>query len=259
MLSDEINEIVKDASKLQLEFFKSGEAYRKSDGSLVTEADVESEKLIKERLSKLLPDSKFIAEESGSDDNLLDAEFVWAIDPIDGTSSFVSGLPVWGISVALMKDRKPYIASVYFPVINEFYWVDDTGTPFFNGEKLGALPLEIDKNHDYFVTVMSNTHRRYEIDFRGKARCLGSTAYHICIVARGAAYAALTGFSRLWDMAGGLTLLERVGGGLFGPNGKKIELSEFLGGGRPKGPYLATTKARLETGEFRVTLKQQTD
>lgn len=256
MLSDRINQIVTDASTLQLKYFRSGNANRKADGSLVTDADIESEKMMKERLGELLPESRFIAEESGSDEDLSDAEYIWTIDPIDGTSSFVSGLPVWGISVALLKDRKPYIASLYFPIIGEMYWVDDNGTALFNGEKLRMLPLNIPLDRDYFVTIMSNAHRRYDIEFKGKARCLGSTAYHICIVARGSAYAALTGFSRLWDMAGGLTLLERVGGGLFGPDGSKIELAEFISGERPRGPYVASTKGRVDSGEFRIKLKK---
>ncbi len=256
MLSERINQIVMDASTLQLKYFRSGNANRKADGSLVTDADIESEKMMKERLKELLPESKFIAEESGTDDGISDAEYIWAIDPIDGTSSFVSGLPVWGISVALLKDRKPYMASLYFPVIDEMYWVDDKGIPLFNGEKLRMLPFNIPLNRDYFVTIMSNAHRRYDIAFKGKTRCLGSTAYHICIVARGVAYAALTGFSRLWDMAGGLTLLERVGGGLFGPDGSKIELAEFLTEKRPNGPYVASTKGRVDSGEFKIKLKR---
>jgi len=254
-LSDQLNKIVLETSELQKKYFRHVDSWRKDDRSVVTDADIESEALLRSNLMKLIPDAAFVGEEGGWDDNLESAEYHWVVDPIDGTSSFVAGLPVWGISVALLKNREPFMASLYFPIIDEMYYVDDDGCPRHNGEELQPLEMEPFVPGDRYLCVTSNLHKRYQLSFNGKIRGLGSTAYHIALVARGSAYAAIAGYSKIWDMAGAVTLLNKVGGTLLDLSGQHQPLRSLLTPNLRKGPFIATTKSRFDSGEFTITLK----
>jgi myo-inositol-1(or 4)-monophosphatase len=89
--------------------------------------------------------------------------------------------------------------------------------------------------HDGFILAYSEFHRRHLISFRGKMRALGSTAYHLALVARGAAEAAILGRARVWDVAAGLALLEAAGGELvYLKSGRRVDLAELLDGSLSK-------------------------
>lgn len=90
---------------------------RKGDGSPVTQADRSAEEAIRERILQLYPDHGVMGEEFGSERT--DAEWVWVIDPIDGTSAFVSGLPTFGTLIALVQDGKPVLGVLDQPILRE--------------------------------------------------------------------------------------------------------------------------------------------
>lgn len=90
---------------------------RKGDGSPVTQADRSAETAIRERISELYPDHGVMGEEFGSD--RVDAEWVWVIDPIDGTSAFVSGLPTFGTLIALVHEGAPVLGVLDQPILRE--------------------------------------------------------------------------------------------------------------------------------------------
>jgi myo-inositol-1(or 4)-monophosphatase len=257
-LSGDMNSIVREAGEILRIRFRTIGHRRKADHSLVTDADVEIETMLRTRLTELIPKSRFIGEESGWGIESSDSECTWVVDPIDGTSSFVAGLPIWGTSVALLRDGNPYVASLYFPILDELYYANEEGAAFANDTRLGHLTLSTDAGGDDYVCVTSNMHKRYELAFDGKARCLGSTAYHIAKVACGSAWGAFAGYSQLWDLAGGITLLERVGGALFDTSGTRIELKEMLDSKRRIGPQLACTKDRLSTGRLTISARTET-
>ena len=90
---------------------------RKGDGSPVTQADRSAETAIRERISDRFPDHGVIGEEFGSDRP--DAEWVWVIDPIDGTGAFVSGLPTFGTLIGLMREGEPLLGVLDQPILND--------------------------------------------------------------------------------------------------------------------------------------------
>ena len=99
-------------------WFRSGQAVeRKGDGSPVTQADRAAETVIRERIAERYPDHGLIGEEFGSE--RADAEWVWVVDPIDGTGAFVSGLPTFGTLIALLRDGAPLIGVLDQPILNE--------------------------------------------------------------------------------------------------------------------------------------------
>ena len=82
----------------------------------VSEADQESEKIITEALVKAYPKYKITAEESGSND--IESEYEWFIDPLDGTTNFIHGIPQFAVSIGLCKDKIPILGVVYDPFKN---------------------------------------------------------------------------------------------------------------------------------------------
>ena len=98
-------------------FRKHPEVERKSDGTPVTRADRAAEGAIRERIADRYPGHGVIGEEYGSERT--DAEWVWVIDPIDGTGAFVSGLPTFGTLIALLQDGRPLLGVLDQPILRE--------------------------------------------------------------------------------------------------------------------------------------------
>lgn len=106
----------------------------KDDDSPVTKADREIEAIIRAEIEKKFPAHGIIGEEFG--DQNLDADFIWVLDPIDGTSSFIIGRPIFGTLISLTYKGKPLLGIMNQPIINE-RWLGVVGQgSWFNGEKI---------------------------------------------------------------------------------------------------------------------------
>ncbi|OXC73307.1 inositol monophosphatase family protein [Caballeronia sordidicola] len=92
---------------------------QKADASPVTVADIEIEAMIRDRIARTYPSHGILGEEQGSVN--LSAELCWVIDPIDGTKSFISGIPLWGTLLALLKDAQPVFGIIDVPALDERY------------------------------------------------------------------------------------------------------------------------------------------
>lgn len=103
----------------------------KSDQSPVTLADRGAEELMRSRIAKRFPAHGIIGEEFGSD--RAHAEFVWVLDPIDGTKTFISGLPLWGTLIALLHQGQPILGCIHQPVLGQLV-IGDNRTTALNGE-----------------------------------------------------------------------------------------------------------------------------
>ncbi len=110
---------------IALRSFRNVVGHRKADKSWVTEADVEIERGLVERITARYPEHGILGEEQTRQG--LDREFLWALDPLDGTALFVAGLPTWGISAGLLRHGVPYFGMIYFPLLEDCYWAGPTG------------------------------------------------------------------------------------------------------------------------------------
>lgn len=241
----EIQAWIREAATIALNYYQTHLTRRqKDDHSPVTKADHAVENFLIDKIQKVYDpqDYGFVAEETGGD--WQGKEFVWAIDPIDGTRVFVDGLPLWCISVGLLRNGEAYRGIVYLPVLDEMYYTDDEGTAFWNGRPMaGMIRKKWDK--DSFICVPSGIHNYYDIDF-WRVRALGAVATHHSYVARGASVAAIYRKAKIWDLAGAHPILTAVGGMAVHLNGKPISLSEILAEGVSKEPIVAGHPAILE-------------
>lgn len=221
-------------------YFNNVSRRRKSDRSWVTEADVTIERFLRERITARYPDHGIMGEEG--EHVALDREYVWVLDPLDGTDAFVDGLPVWAVSVGLMRNGKPYLGVITIPLADEDYWTDGQGSAYRNEAPIHVSEATAFERNDWML-VTSRAHTDYIIRFPGKTRSLGSLAAHCCYVARGSAIGAILGSPHLWDIAAGLAILEAAGGSAVLLDGNPLDIHPLLNGGKPPRPLLISTPA----------------
>jgi myo-inositol-1(or 4)-monophosphatase len=232
---DELRAWSQEGGALGRSYFNRVAGRRKADRSWVTEADEAIERLLVERIAARYPTHGIIGEEQTHREP--GREFVWALDPIDGTASFVAGLPMWGVSIGLLRRGVPYLGVIYLPMLDDCYWAGPDGDAFLNGQPIHVAPARDWESQDWIATP-SNAHRRFTIDFVGKTRTLGCTVAEFCYVARGSAIGALISRSAIWDIAAGLTILRAAGGIAVALSGTPIDTTTMLDGRQLAEPVL---------------------
>jgi myo-inositol-1(or 4)-monophosphatase len=193
---------------------------RKADGSLFTEADLAAQDALKAELSRLLP-VPVLAEEMTQQEQAVqwlegDAG-LWCVDPIDGTSNFVNGLPYFAVSVALMKKGRSVLGVVYDPVADEVFYAEKGGGAFLNGERLPikeqAPPLRNAMAQVDFKRLPASLARELvAAPPYSSQRNFGASTLEWCYVAAGRFDVYLHGGQKLWDYAAGSLILQEAGG-----------------------------------------------
>jgi myo-inositol-1(or 4)-monophosphatase len=250
---DWLERVIRAAGQIALRHFRATTARRKEDNTLVTVADGEIERFLRDELVRVFPDDTLLGEELDTRAGV--SRRVWAIDPIDGTSAYAAGLPVWGVSVGILVDGESVAGVFHMPLTGEYYWSDGR-TARLNGQI-----IHVDDNacvdDETLLCITSEAHRHCRVDFIGKTRAFGSSAAHICYVARGTAAAAMLGHLALWDVAGALPILRAAGGDLAClPNGARThDLMTWTGGRKSPWPLLAGAPWALDYFAARINLQ----
>lgn len=193
---------------------------RKVDGSLLTEADVAAQNALFKRLQAIAPYPVLGEEMTEAEQRAvwdMGGEAFWCVDPIDGTSNFVNGLPYFAISVALIKDRKSVLGVVYDPSADEaFYAIEGQGA-FLDGERLPIKNPPTELRRCMAGIELKRIDRElagrlaYEHPFSSQ-RNLGASTLDWCYLAAGRLHVYLHGGQKLWDYAAGALILEEAGG-----------------------------------------------
>jgi myo-inositol-1(or 4)-monophosphatase len=231
-----VKEWVRQAGEVALGYFNQVEGTLKQDRTLVSDADLEIEDLLTARIRSAYPDHGLIGEEGTAE---IHGECVWAIDPLDGTRSFLSGLPVWGISVGLLWRGEPWLGVVHLPLLDEWYVsASPAGGAFWNDRPIHCPAVE-NWDENSLLCIPADAHLRYAINFPGTIRALGSAAAHLCYVARGNAMAVFLDRPGLWDVAAGTAILRAAGGTIGYLDGGRVPLEHLLDEGTSLRPLLA--------------------
>lgn len=228
-----------EAGAIAMRHFRHTAGSRKHDDSIVTAADTEIEDFLRNRIHAHYAGHGIQGEEYGSSG--LDQEYVWSLDPIDGTNAFASGLPIWGISIGVLRHAVPVFGVIYLPVTDDCYWNDGAAHAFWNGQPIRVRPQPAGAPYDGqdWLAVTSDTHRTYAVRFGGKTRSTGSTVAHMCYVAQGVAVGALLGYVSLWDIAAGVAIVEAAGGVVQTLQGSPPDYATMLHGVAPAGALIA--------------------
>lgn len=207
---------------IEEEFDKIKSVSTKSSFSdLVTETDVKVERFLKEKLRSLVSDCTFFSEETDNNPENLNNDYVWIIDPIDGTTNFVHGFPFVCISVALLKKGKLNQAVVYNPIMKEMYEAESGNGAFLNGQKINVSNNKYLKDcllatgFAYQFNTNKENNMKYFKHLRKKVqgiRRAGSAALDLCFVAKGVYDGFWEWFLKPWDVAAGILIVHEAGG-----------------------------------------------
>lgn len=190
-----------------------------NEADIVTAADKASEAIIVKSIKHLYPSHSILSEEMGAENH--DGEYRWIIDPLDGTTNFSAGIPIFAVSIGIEHDGVPVVGVVYDPVLDELFTAVKGQGAFLNGS-----PIHVKNNDRLDRAVVStgfpvdkNVNPDNNLDnvsrvlplVRGMRR-LGSAAMDICYVAAGFTDAYWEMNLHDWDVAAALLILDEAGG-----------------------------------------------
>ncbi len=211
----------------------------KADLSPVTIADRGAEELMRARIKKRFPEHGIVGEEFGSEH--ADAEFVWMLDPVDGTKSFITGVPLWGTLIALLHHGQPVLGCINQPVLDQLLIGDGTST-LLNGSAVRCRPTR----HIADATLLTSdpvNPERYQngVAFSAlqKAVRLSRTwgdCYGYLLVASGWADICVDPIMNPWDVAALVPIMRGAGG----------TMTDWKGGG----PFPAQSTVACATEEL---------
>jgi myo-inositol-1(or 4)-monophosphatase len=207
VLDDSVAELLRRAGTAALASSASATVERKSDGSVVTDADRRAEATIVEGLMRLYPGDGIIGEEGSQVEGSTGAD--WYVDPLDGTAAFLEGLAYWGPTVCRVVSGCYESGWLYLPRLNEQYCAQRGAGAWLDGRRLRAGDTTVDG--DTPLCLPSRYHRRMPIAWPGRVRAVGSTACHLALVARGSAAAAIIPGYKPWDVGCGVLLVTEAG------------------------------------------------
>lgn len=212
----------KEVGKIQLSYFRGndlGIQTKSNVSDVVTRVDKECEAYLLREIQKHFPDHAILGEESGA--HAGKGDYLWAIDPLDGTNNYSQGLPVFTVSIGLQYKGESIVGVVYAPYFNELYTAVRGQGAYLNGSRL-CVSDKTDLEHsvlgtgfpyDKDVNPDNNSSNLVSIlpHLRGIRR-MGSAAYDLSCVAAG----FLDGYwelnLNLWDICAGTLLVEEAGG-----------------------------------------------
>lgn len=186
---------------------------------LVTEIDRHSDDLIVGFLRQEYPEHAILAEESGESGQ--ESEYRWVIDPLDGTTNYAQGLPIFAVSIALEQRRQPVLGIVYEPVTDEMFTAIRDQGAYLNGkrlqigEKTELIDCVVATGFPYDIATHPVNNIDYFISMATKARAIrrmGAAAYDLACVASG----SFDGFWEMnlspWDAAASILMVKEAGG-----------------------------------------------
>lgn len=227
----DLSKIIDEASELALRLkIKGLQVELKPDGSLVTNVDKAVEEYLRGALTSLLPGSEVWGEEFGHPKTMKDE--LWLIDPVDGTSNFAFGSPIWGISVALTTPDKIELGAIALPELKETYLAARTKGATMNGREIAPIkpgpvqPYELVSYNETVIKAHPGT------QMPGKMRCSGAAVVDATFAAV-QRYRGFIGMNEsLYDDAAGMLIAEECGADVRYANGDPIPIRELRKGGR---------------------------
>lgn len=238
-----IADIVRKCGQIMLdaEKIKDSVVAKEGHGNFVTIYDKKIQDILEEKLTALVPESRFMGEETtdtcevgtkAAGSYMLDYDrgLVFIVDPIDGTTNFIKGYRNSAVSVGLLKDGEPYMAAVYNPYMDEMFTAVKGGGTFVNG-----MPVRVSENRladgitvfgtaIYYDGSAEPTFKRafeyftHSLDIRRS----GSAAIDLCTIAAGRAELFFEMRLQPWDYAAGALLVTEAGGSITQLDGSAI-------------------------------------
>ncbi len=234
--ADLMRRLAEAAAKQTLPRFRqAGEVANKLAGGFdpVTEADREAERVIRDILRESFPDHGILGEEWGGEN--LDSPHVWVIDPIDGTRSFISGMPLWGTLIGLLEDGRAVQGMMSQPFTKELFFTEGDEARYEGPD--GSRPMRTRQTTSLFeATLCTTTPALFKEGEREAYDALersvrlaryGTDCYAYAMLAAGQIDLVTEAGLQPYDIVALIPLVEKAGGRITGWKGERVE-----GGGR---------------------------
>ena len=231
-------EIAREAGTLLSKYFERRVAFElKGEHDLVTEADRASESLVVERLRSHFPSHSIVAEEGGGHQG--SSEYCWYVDPLDGTTNFAHGFPMYNITMALEQSGELIAGVIFDPEANEMFTSERGSGAYLNNRRIRVSKVDQIENTLVATGFPSrkrhqniNVHFYYQLAMiTHGVRRAGSAALDLAYVASGRLDAFWEFGLNPWDMAAGILLIREAGGKCSDMKGEPTNL---------RGPHLLT-------------------
>jgi myo-inositol-1(or 4)-monophosphatase len=223
------------AGAVLMRYFGNKISYEfKHEKTIVTEADYESENLIIDAIRTQYPSHSILAEERGRSQSD-DKTDMWIIDPLDGTTNFAAGIPLFGVSIAFQINQITEIGVIYDPVRDEMFSAKRGQGAYLNGTPIHTRPIvQMEEAIAGFDIVLFEGKREQIIRcmevFGSRVRStkiLGAAVLSFAYLASGRYDVYFANVLRPWDLAAGLLLVEEAGGEISSFNGEPVDIMSF--------------------------------
>ncbi|MCL5435830.1 MAG: inositol monophosphatase [Patescibacteria group bacterium] len=233
-LKETVKILLSNEQRFKANFGKKSGVHKKQGNprNLVTETDRALEMAFRKKILGRYPNHRFLGEEYGELRNAQNSDYAWIVDPIDGTTNYIQGIPYCCMAVALMRKNRPMMGAVYNPITSELYTAEIGRGTRLNGrlvhvsktahlaDALGCLSWGKDAAEGMKMVNAFFLASR-------KGRVQGSTTLDICGVALGRYDFAVSGRQiNLWDVAAATVIVEEAGGTVTANLGKKVVLTD---------------------------------
>jgi fructose-1,6-bisphosphatase/inositol monophosphatase family enzyme len=208
----------------------------KADNSFVTHIDKETEQSIRARLAERYPDFAFQGEEFGRVGE--DGIPLWAVDPIDGTTNLVYGIPIWCVSIGLIDEGQAVAGALYMPLTKELYWGVRGKGSYCNGVRLQAKDRDSLHPEDT-VGFTSSANKTLDVSpIIGRIRSLGSIAAEVVYTARGALCSHVGCYEGANDLAAALCIAHEAGCISVYLTGEPLDMAQMVRDGKTLAPFI---------------------
>ncbi len=212
----------REAGKILMEHFRKIPAQairRKLKNDFISFVDEQSEQTILRIIKNAFPQHAFLAEETGA--SLHKNEFLWIIDPLDGTTNFLQGIPVFAVSIGLLKKGQPFLGVIFDPLHDEMFWAVRGEGAYLNEQPIQVSPKQT-LDESFIATGFPFKAKHFLPEYLGAfkniftecvgQRRMGAAAIDLAYVAAG----RFDGFWELglspWDQAAGWCIIQEAGG-----------------------------------------------
>lgn len=226
----------------------------KADDSFVTDIDRDTEKFVQKRLAERYPDFAFQGEEYGRQGG--DGVPLWAVDPIDGTTNMVFGLPGWCVSIGLVSEGEAVAGALYIPRTGEMFWGVRGQGAYCNGVRLQAKDRDTLHPEDTLGFTSMAIKTLGVSQLTGRIRCIGSIATEVAYAARGSLCSLVGCYEGINDLAAALCCAYEAGCEATYLTGEPLSIEAMVREGRTQAPFIiapprlaALLRSRLHAGE----------
>jgi myo-inositol-1(or 4)-monophosphatase len=247
-------EVVARAGDKALELYGKGNPKVKFDEELVTSAELSLMTFFRDRLNSVFPGHGVFGDPLPAEDYVHgEKRHLWIYDPLDGVANFQAGIPIWGISLALLENFWPVFGVTFMPVTGDLFYAV-AGQKAYRGEREISIPDTGEISNESLLLTYSRFHNHYQSTFPGKIRNLGATSAHVIYVAMGRAEGALLANVSYRDLAAAQIILMAAGGRIHRLDGREFHLSDYLSGQRIEEHLIAAPSGSFES--IRMYLKR---